>query len=101
MPLYEYVCATCGKFESYVRSWGEEVACPTCRGRDVEKQLSTFAFTGTDGGGGARGGGCGCSIGDARGGLETTVLFVLLLLGRRAPTARPQRTRRASRGTGR
>jgi putative FmdB family regulatory protein len=63
MPLYEYVCATCGKFESYVRAWGEAVACPTCQGRDVEKQLSTFAFTGTDGGSGASGGGCGCGRG--------------------------------------
>jgi putative FmdB family regulatory protein len=65
MPLYEYVCASCQrKFEQYVRAWGEEVACPVCAGRDVEKQLSTFAFAGTDGlraGGG--GGGCGCGRG--------------------------------------
>ena len=64
MPLYEYVCASCGKFESYVRSWGEEVACPTCQGREVEKQLSTFAFTGAAAGtSGATGGGCGCGRG--------------------------------------
>ncbi|HEV7500595.1 MAG TPA: zinc ribbon domain-containing protein [Vicinamibacteria bacterium] len=65
MPLYEYVCASCdGKFECYVRSFGEEVTCPSCQGRDVEKQLSTFAFAG--GGGGAAssgGGGCGCGRG--------------------------------------
>jgi len=67
MPLYEYVCASCGKFERYVRSWGEEVACPRCQGREVEKQLSTFAFAGTGGGAaaaeGGGGGGCGCGRG--------------------------------------
>jgi predicted nucleic acid-binding Zn ribbon protein len=36
MPLYEYVCASCdGKFECYVRSWSEQVSCPSCQGRDV------------------------------------------------------------------
>jgi putative FmdB family regulatory protein len=71
MPLYEYVCASCcGKFERYVRSFGEEVACPACAGTRVEKQMSTFAFAGsggasppsTGGGGGGccGGGGCGC-----------------------------------------
>jgi putative FmdB family regulatory protein len=64
MPLYEYVCASCGsRFEQYVRAWGAEVACPACQGRDVEKQLSTFAFTGTAGGPRAAGGGCGCGRG--------------------------------------
>ena len=69
MPLYEYVCASCsGKFERYVRSFREEVACPACEGTEVEKQLSTFALSGgpgaspSAGGGGAccGGGGCGC-----------------------------------------
>jgi len=42
----------------------EVVSCPTCQGTEVEKQLSTFAFTGTDGGGsGSTGGGCGCGRG--------------------------------------
>jgi putative FmdB family regulatory protein len=64
MPLYEYVCASCsGKFERYVRAWGETVACPNCQGTEVEKQLSTFAFTGTDGGSVSSGGGCGCGRG--------------------------------------
>ena len=66
MPLYEYVCASCtGKFERYVRSWGEEVACPACDGKEVEKQLSTFALSGTEarGGSGIGGGGCGCGRG--------------------------------------
>lgn len=64
MPLYEYVCA-CGadKFERYVRSWSEVVTCPSCQGTDVEKQLSTFAFAGTDRGPVATGDGCGCGRG--------------------------------------
>jgi putative FmdB family regulatory protein len=65
MPLYEYVCGSCGmRFEKYVRAWGEEVACPACRETRVEKQLSTFAFTGTEGAfSGSVGGGCGCGRG--------------------------------------
>jgi len=64
MPLYEYVCASCdGKFECYVRSFGEEVACPSCQGHDVEKQLSTFAFAGGGGPSASAGGGCGCGRG--------------------------------------
>jgi putative FmdB family regulatory protein len=67
MPLYEYVCASCAsRFERYVRSWTEPVVCPTCAGTEVEKQLSTFAFSGggssgaPSGGGCCGGGGCGC-----------------------------------------
>ena len=64
MPLYEYVCASCARrFERYVRAWGDEVTCPACQGREVEKQLSTFARAGGGGGGGSfegRGGGGGC-----------------------------------------
>ena len=64
MPLYEYVCASChGKFECYVRSWSEPVSCPSCQGRDVEKQLSTFAFAGGSTGSASGGGGCGCGGG--------------------------------------
>jgi putative FmdB family regulatory protein len=65
MPLYEYVCGGCGEgFEKYVRAWSERVACPACASEEVEKQLSTFAFTGTDGGfSGSVAGGCGCGKG--------------------------------------
>lgn len=73
MPLYEYRCGDCGRlFERLVRTWNEAVECPACASERVEKQVSTFAFTGTDGGrsGGGMGmggggsccgrGGCGC-----------------------------------------
>ncbi len=65
MPIYEYLCSDCEeKFEAYVRAWGEAVTCPGCRSPAVEKQLSTFAFTGTDGGSSTpTGGGCGCGHG--------------------------------------
>ena len=62
MPVYEYVCQQCERrFERYVRSWGEGVACPFCQGERVEKQLSTFAMAGLAPSGG--GGGCGCGRG--------------------------------------
>jgi putative FmdB family regulatory protein len=65
VPLYEYLCEDCGgRFEKYVRSWREPVACPVCEGARVEKQLSSFAFSGTDGGlRASAGGGCACGRG--------------------------------------
>jgi putative FmdB family regulatory protein len=65
VPLYEYRCTDCGRlFEKLVRTWNEAVDCPTCASATVEKQVSTFAMAGTDGGGGALrvggGGGGGC-----------------------------------------
>ena len=69
MPLYEYRCQGCGRlFERLVRSWNETVDCPACASQEVEKQVSTFAFAGTDSGGGGMSsggsccgrGGCGC-----------------------------------------
>jgi putative FmdB family regulatory protein len=66
MPLYEYRCGDCGRlFERLVRSWNEAVDCPSCASAQVEKQVSTFAFTGTDGGhgGGTRMGGGGSCCG--------------------------------------
>jgi putative FmdB family regulatory protein len=67
MPLYEYLCEGCElRFERYVRSFGEAVACPRCAGQEVEKLLSSFAVAGGSGaprgagGGGCCGGGCGC-----------------------------------------
>ena len=43
MPLFEYVCRTCDhRFEMFVTK-DRQPACPSCRGRGLEKQLSTFA----------------------------------------------------------
>jgi putative FmdB family regulatory protein len=74
MPVYEYLCPDCGQaFERYVQRWSEAVACPSCAGLRVEKQLSTFSMAGgggaaagsapagpRGGGGCCGGGGCGC-----------------------------------------
>ncbi|HVN75026.1 MAG TPA: zinc ribbon domain-containing protein [Thermoanaerobaculaceae bacterium] len=46
MPLYEYSCRACGRrFEVLQRVGADahDVACPGCGGREVAKQLSTFA----------------------------------------------------------
>lgn len=67
MPIYEYVCQSCGHaFEELV--YGEErVACPSCKAAEVGKVLSAFAV------GHGKAGACeapimGCGgCGDARG----------------------------------
>ncbi len=44
MPIYEYLCRDCGSpFEKLVRRFDEAVACPSCAGQAVDKQLSVFA----------------------------------------------------------
>jgi putative FmdB family regulatory protein len=47
MPIYEYQCLECGeKFEKLVRSINspQEIECPKCGGRKVEKLLSVFGL---------------------------------------------------------
>jgi putative FmdB family regulatory protein len=62
MPLYEYTCASCAtRFEALVRSFREEIVCPRCASKEVEKQLSTFAMSGVSSA--DSGGGCGCGRG--------------------------------------
>ena len=64
MPLYEYLCVTCGNFfEQFVRSAAnaEPVVCPKCGGEHVNKQFSTFATKGS----GGLSSGSGSSTGDA------------------------------------
>ena len=49
MPLYEYQCPACGRFE-VIRKFSDEplTACPTC-GQEIQKLLSapSFQFKGT------------------------------------------------------
>lgn len=46
MPLYDFVCRACGHaFEALVRPQHPDTACPSCGSADVERQLSTFAFS--------------------------------------------------------
>ncbi len=46
MPIYEFVCADCGRpFEQLVLSSSKitEVTCPACQSEHVTKKISTFA----------------------------------------------------------
>jgi putative FmdB family regulatory protein len=45
MPIYEYICRACShQFETLVT--GErQPSCPSCQGRQLEKQLSVFAVS--------------------------------------------------------
>ena len=46
MPLYDFQCRACGhEFEVLVRSGDEAPVCPSCKGRDIERLLSTFAVS--------------------------------------------------------
>jgi len=49
LPLYEYQCPACGRFE-VIRKFSDEplTACPTC-GQEIQKLLSapSFQFKGT------------------------------------------------------
>ncbi len=47
MPIYEYLCSSCGRvFERLVLQSNATVACPSCPGAPVEKQVSAFNFKG-------------------------------------------------------
>ncbi len=57
MPIYEYLCSSCGRvFERFVLRSNAKVACPTCPGAPVEKQFSAFSFKGERGVVGSGGG---------------------------------------------
>ncbi len=46
MPLYEYMCRSCGARFEVLQRVGEgatEIRCPSCGAGEVAKQLSTFA----------------------------------------------------------
>ncbi|MGC8927009.1 MAG: FmdB family zinc ribbon protein [Myxococcota bacterium] len=50
MPIYEYRCRVCKNiFEELVRSGEQEINCPECKSKDVEKLISTFANLGGEG----------------------------------------------------
>jgi len=50
MPIYEYVCNSCGQgFEKLVMG-GDDVCCPKCESRDLRRSMSTFSHKGTDSG---------------------------------------------------
>lgn len=69
MPIYEYVCQSCGtKFEKFVRSMSPTVAveCPECNGDKVEKAYSVFGLGRSSGAsilGGSTASAASCAIG--------------------------------------
>ena len=50
MPIFEYICLDCEqRFETLVLSSSEEVCCPDCESKRLEKLVSTFATGGGQG----------------------------------------------------
>ena len=48
MPLFDFVCRSCGaRFEALVRT-GHPPICPSCQSTDLEQQLTTFAVKTSD-----------------------------------------------------
>jgi putative FmdB family regulatory protein len=43
MPLYEYTCRDCERFFETLVFDGEEVVCPHCQGRRLQRQFSVPA----------------------------------------------------------
>ena len=45
MPLFDFSCRTCGNVVELLVRAGDTPSCPVCGGRDMEKQLPTFALS--------------------------------------------------------
>lgn len=46
MPIYDFHCRSCGhEFEALVRVQDAPPRCPSCRGADLERLLSSFAVS--------------------------------------------------------
>jgi len=63
MPIYEYLCDSCGnKFEKLVRRSEAETtaagACPSCGKQELKQEYSTFAARAGSGSPSAEMGGC-------------------------------------------
>jgi putative FmdB family regulatory protein len=66
MPIFEYICRDCHhRFETLVTA-ERQPKCPTCDGRELDKQLSTFAVSTKSGRDALPAGACG-TCGDPRG----------------------------------
>jgi len=62
MPIYEYLCSSCGESFSKLQRMGAgegETVCPACGSAEVKRQISSCAI----GGGGSFAAGPSCSIG--------------------------------------
>ncbi|RPI28285.1 MAG: zinc ribbon domain-containing protein [Acidobacteria bacterium] len=64
MPIFEYRCDKCQtKFEKIVFNRSEEIVCPKCGNKDVQKLLSSFAVSAPSAGGSAPRVGASCPRG--------------------------------------
>ncbi|MFA4984793.1 MAG: zinc ribbon domain-containing protein [Candidatus Omnitrophota bacterium] len=62
MPIYEYLCLKCKtRFDCLVRGNAEKVFCPRCRGGQLKKLVSSFAFNSRDAGGNITASSSGCA----------------------------------------
>lgn len=49
MPIYEYCCLKCKKeFEELILNKEEEIKCPACGSKELERRFSTFATQGLE-----------------------------------------------------
>ncbi len=63
MPLFDFVCRTCGKEFEVLLMGNDPPVCPHCQSQDLVKKMSAFARTrgsndSGSGGGGSKCGGC-------------------------------------------
>lgn len=45
MPIFEYICKDCGKQFETVLIGSNKAECPSCKGTELEQQLSKFAVS--------------------------------------------------------
>ena len=43
MPLFEYICQSCGEISELLVTGSRKPACPNCGSKKLEKQLSSFS----------------------------------------------------------
>ncbi len=43
MPLFEYICKSCGEIAELLVTGSKTPACPNCGSKKLEKQLSSFS----------------------------------------------------------
>jgi len=63
MPLFDFICRSCGReFEALVMG-SSKPKCPECQSEDLQKQMSVFAHrsSGDSSSSGGAGSGSGCS----------------------------------------
>jgi putative FmdB family regulatory protein len=60
MPLFDFICRSCGREFEFLLLGGDRPFCPTCGSDDLQKQISSFSSR-SAGKGGSGSGSSGCS----------------------------------------